>query len=72
MVLDLVTQPTSHILAPRTVVWAKRSSGFSKTDDLIRGGVVTCGNRAIAEHVIGLGGKARIIPTVVEQTSSAD
>ncbi|HEX8844384.1 MAG TPA: glycosyltransferase family 4 protein [Pyrinomonadaceae bacterium] len=40
---------------------------FSKTDELIRWArVVTCGNRAIAEYVSGKGGRARVIPTVVD------
>lgn len=40
---------------------------FSKTNDLIRWAqVVTCGNRSIAEYVTSLGGRARIIPTVVD------
>ena len=40
---------------------------FSKTDDLIRWAtIVTCGNRSIAEYVSSKGGRARIIPTVVD------
>ena len=40
---------------------------FGKTNDMIRWArVVTCGNRSIAEYVESLGGRARIIPTVVD------
>jgi glycosyltransferase involved in cell wall biosynthesis len=40
---------------------------FSKTDDMIRWAkVVTCGNRAIAEYVEAHGGRAVVIPTVVD------
>src|ERR1044072_6777911 len=40
---------------------------FGKTNDLIRWAqIVTCGNRSIAEYVESLGGRARIIPTVVD------
>jgi glycosyltransferase involved in cell wall biosynthesis len=45
----------------RTLKW------FGKTDDLIRRArVVTCGNRSIAEYVASTGGRAYIIPTVVD------
>jgi glycosyltransferase involved in cell wall biosynthesis len=67
MVLDLddatyvsYTSPTYGRLAS----WLK---WFSKTDDLIRrAGIVTCGNRSIAEYVAAKGVKAAIIPTVVD------
>jgi glycosyltransferase involved in cell wall biosynthesis len=40
---------------------------FGKTDDLIRWArVVTCGNLAIAEYVTDKGGRAVVIPTVVD------
>lgn len=40
---------------------------FSKTDELIgRAAAVTCGSRAIAEYVEGKGGRAVIVPTVVD------
>jgi glycosyltransferase involved in cell wall biosynthesis len=40
---------------------------FSKTDDLIRWAkVVTCGSRAVAEYVESKGGRAVLVPTVVD------
>ncbi|HLL74624.1 MAG TPA: glycosyltransferase family 4 protein [Pyrinomonadaceae bacterium] len=40
---------------------------FTKTDELIRrAAVVTCGNRNIAEYVRSKGGRAVVIPTVVD------
>jgi glycosyltransferase involved in cell wall biosynthesis len=40
---------------------------FGKTDNLIRrSALVTCGNRFIAEYVGSRGGKAAVIPTVVD------
>ena len=67
MVLDLddatyvsYTSPTYGRLG-RALKW------FSKTNDLIRWArVVTCGNRSIAEYVSSRGGRAVIIPTVVD------
>lgn len=67
MVLDLddatyvsYTSPTYGRLG-RALKW------FRKTDDLIRwSAVVICGNSAIAEYVTSRGGRATIIPTVVD------
>ena len=67
MVLDLddatyipYTSPTYGRLG-RTLKW------FRKTDDLIRwSGIVTCGNRAIAEYAQSKGATTCVIPTVVD------
>ena len=67
MVLDLddatyipYTSPTYGQLG-RILKW------FRKTDDLIRwSGIVTCGNRAIAEYAQSKGAATCVIPTVVD------
>jgi glycosyltransferase involved in cell wall biosynthesis len=67
MVLDLDDATYVSYTSPtygRVASWLK---WFSKTDDLIRrAGIVTCGNRSIAEYVAAKGVKAAIIPTVVD------
>ena len=48
-------------------VYPRPARDFGKTNDLIRWAkVVTCGNRSIAEYVTSRGGRARVIPTVVD------
>lgn len=67
LVLDLDDATYVSYTSPtygRAGSWLK---WFSKTDDLIGWAqVVTCGNRSIAEYVESKGGRARIIPTVVD------
>lgn len=67
MVLDLDDATYVSYTSPTYGRLASRLKWFSKTDDLIRWArVVTCGNRTIAEYVSSKGGRARIIPTVVD------
>ena len=67
MVLDLDDATYVSYTSPTYGGAGKALKWFSKTDDLIRWAtIVTCGNRAIAEYVSGLGATARIIPTVVD------
>jgi glycosyltransferase involved in cell wall biosynthesis len=67
LVLDLDDATYVSYTSPTYGRLASRLKWFSKTDDLIRWArVVTCGNRSIAEYVTGKGGRARIIPTVVD------
>jgi glycosyltransferase involved in cell wall biosynthesis len=67
MVLDLDDATYVSYTSPtygRIGSWLK---WFKKTDELIGWArVVTCGNRSIAEYVESKGGRARIIPTVVD------
>ena len=67
LVLDLDDATYIPYTSPtygRVASWVKC---FGKTDRLIRWAkVVTCGNRAIAEHVEGLGTRAVILPTIVD------
>jgi glycosyltransferase involved in cell wall biosynthesis len=67
MVLDLDDATYVSYTSPTYGSVGKAFKWFGKTDDLIRWAtIVTCGNRAIAEYVSGLGATARIIPTVVD------
>jgi glycosyltransferase involved in cell wall biosynthesis len=67
MVLDLDDATYVSYTSPTYGRLASRLKWFTKTDDLIRWArVVTCGNRSIAEYVTHQGGRARIIPTVVD------
>lgn len=67
MVLDLDDATYVSYTSPtygRIGSWLK---WFKKTDELINWArVVTCGNRSIAEYVESKGGRARVIPTVVD------
>lgn len=67
MVLDLDDATYVSYTSPtygRIGSWLK---WFKKTDELIGWArVVTCGNRSIAEYVESKGGRARVIPTVVD------
>ncbi|HEY0003451.1 MAG TPA: glycosyltransferase family 4 protein [Pyrinomonadaceae bacterium] len=67
MILDLDDATYISYTSPTYGRLGSALKWFSKTNDLIRwSSVVTCGNRSIAEYVEGLGGRARIIPTVVD------
>jgi len=67
MVLDLDDATYVSYTSPTYGGLGTALKWFSKTDDLIRWAtIVTCGNRSIAEYVSSKGGRARIIPTVVD------
>jgi glycosyltransferase involved in cell wall biosynthesis len=67
MVLDLDDATYVSYTSPTYGRLGSALKWFGKTDDLIRWAkVVTCGNRSIAEYVSSRGGRARIIPTVVD------
>jgi glycosyltransferase involved in cell wall biosynthesis len=67
MVLDLDDATYVSYTSPTYGSLGRRLKWFSKTDDLIRwAGIVTCGNRSIAEYVASKGTAARVIPTVVD------
>lgn len=67
MVLDLDDATYVPYTSPTYGKLGKALKWFSKTDDLIRwAGIVTCGNRAIAEYAESKGAKTQIIPTVVD------
>jgi glycosyltransferase involved in cell wall biosynthesis len=67
MVLDLDDATYVSYTSPTYGRLGSALKWFGKTDDLIRWAkVVTCGNRSIAEYVASKGGRARIIPTVVD------
>src|SRR5918993_439350 len=67
MVLDLDDPTYVPYTSPTYGNVGKLLKWFRKTDDLIRwASVVTCGNRAIAEHVRSKGTAAVVIPTVVD------
>lgn len=67
MVLDLDDATYVSYTSPAYGRLGSALKWVSKTDDLIRWAkVVTCGNRSIAEHVSSKGGRAIIIPTVVD------
>jgi glycosyltransferase involved in cell wall biosynthesis len=67
MVLDLDDATYVSYTSPTYGRLGSALKWFTKTNDLIRWArVVTCGNRSIAEYVSSLGGRARIIPTVVD------
>ena len=67
MVLDLDDATYVPYTSPTYGAFSKTLKWFSKTDDLIKwASIVVCGNRSIAEYVSGKGGRAKIIPTVVD------
>ena len=67
MVLDLDDATYVAYSSPTYGGLGKALKWFSKTEDLIKwAGVVTCGNRSIAEYVSSKGARARVIPTVVD------
>ena len=67
MVLDLDDATYVPYTSPTYGKFGRALKWFRKTDDLIRWSrVVTCGNRAIAEHAESKGATTRIIPTVVD------
>lgn len=67
MVLDLDDATYVSYTSPTYGRLGSALKWFRKTDDMIRWArVVTCGNRAIAEYVASKGGRARVIPTVVD------
>jgi glycosyltransferase involved in cell wall biosynthesis len=67
MVLDLDDATYVSYTSPTYGRLGSALKWFGKTDTLIRWAkVVTCGNRTIAEYVSSKGGRARIIPTVVD------
>lgn len=67
MVLDLDDATYVSYTSPTYGRLGSALKWFSKTDDLIRWArVVTCGNRSIAEYVESNGGRAFVIPTVVD------
>jgi glycosyltransferase involved in cell wall biosynthesis len=67
MVLDLDDATYIPYISPTYGRLASALKWSGKTNSLIRwASLVTCGNRFIAEHVKALGGRARIIPTVVD------
>ena len=66
MVLDLDDATYVAYTSPTYGGLGKRLKWFSKTDDLIRwADVVVCGNSSIADYVNGKGGRAEIVPTIV-------
>lgn len=70
MVLDLDDATYVSYTSPTYGRLGSALKWFSKTDDLIRWArVVTCGNRSIAEYVAGKGGRAVLLPTVVDTES---
>ena len=67
MVLDLDDATYVSYTSPTYGRLGSALKWFSKTNDLIRWArIVTCGNRSIAEYVSSRGGRAVIIPTVVD------
>ncbi len=67
MVLDLDDATYVSYTSPTYGRLGSALKWFRKTDDLIRWAkVVTCGNRSIAEYVSSKGGRAVVIPTVVD------
>jgi glycosyltransferase involved in cell wall biosynthesis len=67
MVLDLDDATYVRYVSPTYGRLGSALKWFGKTNDLIRWArVVTCGNRSIAEYVASRGGRAVIIPTVVD------
>lgn len=67
MVLDLDDATYVPYTSPTYGGLGKALKWAGKTDKLIRwAGIVTCGNRAIADYVTSKGTAARIIPTVVD------
>jgi glycosyltransferase involved in cell wall biosynthesis len=67
MVLDLDDATYVSYTSPTYGRLGSALKWFGKTDDLIRwASVVTCGNRAIADYVESKGGRAVVIPTVVD------
>ncbi|MCA1629190.1 MAG: glycosyltransferase family 4 protein [Acidobacteria bacterium] len=67
LVLDLDDATYVAYTSPTYGRLASALKWFSKTDDLIRWAtVVTCGSRAIAEYVESKGGRAVLVPTVVD------
>ena len=67
MVLDLDDATYVSYTSPTYGRLGSALKWFGKTDDLIRWArVVTCGNRSIAEYVSSRGGRAVVIPTVVD------
>jgi glycosyltransferase involved in cell wall biosynthesis len=67
MVLDLDDATYVSYTSPTYGRIGSALKWFGKTNDLIRWArVVTCGNRSIAEYVSSRGGRAVIIPTVVD------
>jgi glycosyltransferase involved in cell wall biosynthesis len=70
MVLDLDDATYVSYTSPTYGRLGSALKWFGKTDDLIRWArVVTCGNRSIAEYVERKGGRARLLPTVVDTES---
>ena len=66
MVLDLDDATYVHYLSPSYRRLGTYLKFFGKTDKLIdESAVVTCGNRFIADYVRSKGGKAVVLPTVV-------
>jgi glycosyltransferase involved in cell wall biosynthesis len=67
LVLDLDDATYVAYTSPTYGRLASALKWFSKTDDLIRWArVVTCGSRAVAEYVESKGGRALLVPTVVD------
>lgn len=67
LVLDLDDATYVAYTSPTYGRLASALKWFSKTDDLIRWArVVTCGSRAVAEYVGSKGGRAVLVPTVVD------
>lgn len=67
LVLDLDDATYVAYTSPTYGRLASAIKWFSKTDDLIRWArVVTCGSRAVAEYVESKGGRAMLVPTVVD------
>jgi glycosyltransferase involved in cell wall biosynthesis len=67
LVLDLDDATYVAYTSPTYGRLASALKWFSKTDDLIRWAtVVTCGSRAVAEYVHAKGGRAVVVPTVVD------
>jgi glycosyltransferase involved in cell wall biosynthesis len=67
LVLDLDDATYVAYTSPTYGRLASALKWFSKTDDLIRWArVVTCGSRAVAEYVESKGGRAVLVPTVVD------
>jgi glycosyltransferase involved in cell wall biosynthesis len=70
MVLDLDDATYVSYTSPTYGRLGSALKWFGKTDDLIRWArVVTCGNRSIVEYVERKGGRARLLPTVVDTES---
>jgi glycosyltransferase involved in cell wall biosynthesis len=67
LVLDLDDATYVAYTSPTYGRLASALKWFSKTDDLIRWArVVTCGSRAVAGYVESKGGRAVLVPTVVD------